>query len=318
MLALIFDGQPKLRDDYLKPRIGPGEALVAVRLAGICQTDLEVLKGYMGFSGVMGHEFVGVVEDGPRQWQGKRVVGEINCVCSRCDMCKAGLSNHCRNRTVVGIAGRDGAFAQYLALPAANLHQVPDNVPDEHAVLIEPLAAAFQVVRQVKMAASVGVVVLGDGRLGQLIARILNPRLRRLVMVGKHQSKLEAAEKQGIATVLAEEFVPMAMADVVIDATGSASGFDLAMRTVRPRGTIILKSTSAAREGMNLSPLVINEVNVVGSRCGPFPDAIKALAGGKLDVSALVGRTFPLTRGVAALEAASRGDCMKVVLNAQE
>ncbi|HUS47887.1 MAG TPA: alcohol dehydrogenase catalytic domain-containing protein [Phycisphaerae bacterium] len=318
MLALVFDGKVSLRDDYPEPKPKAGEALVAVRMAGICRTDLEILKGYMDFRGVMGHEFVGMVLKGPRAWAGKRVVAEINCICGQCDMCTSGLANHCRHRTVLGIAGRDGVFAERVCIPARNLHEVPPGVEDVSAVFAEPLAAAFQVVRQVRFDRSDKVVVIGDGRLGQLVARVLKLAVHRPLLVGRHEGKLEAAEKQGIETALADRFVPAAQADVVIDASGSASGFDLAMRTVRPRGTIVLKSTFAAAAGtLNLAPVVINEVNVIGSRCGPFPDALKALAAGQVDVSALVSRRYPLRDAMAALDAAADPQNIKVVIDVQ-
>jgi threonine dehydrogenase-like Zn-dependent dehydrogenase len=316
MLAVLFDGKTASLTERPKPRCAKGEALVAVRTAGVCGTDLEVLKGYMGFRGVMGHEFVGTVAEGPSQWVAKRVVAEINCVCGRCDMCTSGLSNHCRNRSVVGIDRRDGVFAEYVALPVANLHQVPGNLDDAAAVFVEPLAAAMQVLRQVKTEGAGGVVVIGDGRLGQLVARVLKSAGARCVLVGKHENKLEAAEKQGIETVLAGEFVPMAKADVVVEASGAAGGLELALRTVRPRGTIALKSTFAGA-GPNLAPLVVNEVTVIGSRCGPFPDAIASLAAGKVDVSALVSRRFPLTNALEALDAAKRPENIKVLIDVQ-
>jgi len=315
MLALVFDGKATLRTDYPKPTPQRGEALVAVRVAGVCSTDLEVLKGYMGFRGVMGHEFVGEVVEGPGKWRGKRVVAEINCPCGQCDMCRSGLSNHCRNRTVVGISGRDGAFAEMLAVPVGTLHEVPPQVSDDQAVFVEPLAAAYQVVRQVRFQRSDDVVVLGDGRLGQLVARVLRPLLRKVVMVGKHPAKLETAEKQGIETVTLDRYVARASADVVIEATGRPAGLELAMRAVRPRGTIILKSTAASAEPINLSPVVVNEVTMIGSRCGPFGDALRALAGGGVDIFGLISRRFPLTRATEALEAAERPENMKVLID---
>jgi threonine dehydrogenase-like Zn-dependent dehydrogenase len=321
MLALVFDGKVVLRRDYPAPRPARGEALVAVRLAGVCSTDLEVIRGYMGFTGVMGHEFVGEVLEGPGDWRGKRVVAEINCVCTRCDMCRSGLSNHCRDRTVIGIAKRDGVFAELVTLPVANLHEVPAAVPDEQAVFAEPLAAAYQVTRQVKFQPSDAVVVLGDGRLGQLVARVLRPQVRRLLLVGKHASKLEVAEKQGIETMVLEDFVPRGLADVVVEATGSPSGLELAMRAVRPRGLIVLKSTFAPgrkdekiRE-INLSPLVVNEVTLVGSRCGPLDRALAALASGEVDVSALVSRRYKLEQAEEALQAAADPRNIKVLID---
>jgi threonine dehydrogenase-like Zn-dependent dehydrogenase len=315
MLALVFDGKATLKKDYPAPQPSRGEALVAVRLAGVCSTDLEVLKGYMGFTGVMGHEFVGQVVEGPAEWKGKRVVAEINCVCGRCDMCRCGLSNHCRSRTVIGIAKRDGVFAQQVALPAVNLYEVPTSVSDEQAVFAEPLAAAYQITRQVTFQPSDTVIVLGDGRLGQLVARVLRPMARKLVLVGKHASKLEVAEKQGIETARVEDFVPQASADVVVEATGSPSGLELAMRAVRPRGKIVLKSTFAAAVGLNLSPLVVDEITVIGSRCGPMDQALGALAGGKVDVSALVSRRYPLEQAAEALRAAADPRNIKVLID---
>ncbi len=315
MLALVFDGGEAKVTNLPKPRVGKGEVLIAVRAAGVCGTDLEIAGGCMDFRGVMGHEFVGTVVEGPRKWKSRRVVGEINCVCGKCDMCRSGLHNHCRRRTVVGIDGRDGVFAEFVSLPTANLHEVPDGVDDLEAVFVEPLAAAFQIIRQIPLNSSDKVVVLGDGRLGQLAARVLKLHTRHLVLVGRHAEKLQAAEKQGIQVRQVAEFVPRAESDVVVDATGSASGFELAMRTVRPRGTIVLKSTFAGEGAPNLSPLVIDEVTVVGSRCGPFPDAIRALAAGDVDVSALISRRFPLQAGLEALSAAKDPANIKVIID---
>ena len=315
MLALIFDGKEPRLTDVPKPRTAKGEALIAVHAAGVCRTDLEILKGYMDFRGVMGHEFVGTVVEGPKRWIDRRVVGEINCVCGRCDLCRSGLRTHCRERTVLGIEGRDGVFAEYVSLPVRNLHHVPAGVSDAEAVFVEPLAAAFQIVRQVKFNDGADVVVLGDGRLGQLVARVLRLYLSRLLLVGRHPGRLEAAEKAGIQTQLARQFLPRGRTDIVVDATGSHSGFELAMRTVRPRGTIVLKSTFTAKHGCNLSPLVINEVTVLGSRCGPFPEAIKALAGGSVDVSALVSRQVGLDRGLEALVEAKSPKNIKVIID---
>ncbi len=318
MLALIFNGGVKLVSDYPAPRAKRGEALVAVSVAGVCRTDLEISRGYMNFSGVMGHEFVGRVVDGPKAWVDKRVVGEINCICGHCDMCKSGLSNHCRERTVIGIDGRDGALAEFISLPVRNLHKVPDNVDDEQAVFIEPLAAAFQVVRQVKFSRRDEIIVLGDGRLGQLVARVLKGHVNDLLLVGKHADKLIAAEKQGIQTCVATDFVPCKRAAVVVEATGSSSGFELATRTVRPRGTIVLKSTFATESGCNLAPLVVDEVTVVGSRCGPFPEAIRALSKGEVDISALISRRFSLREGLQALKAAQDPRNIKVLIHVQK
>ncbi len=325
MLALVFDGKPVLRNDYPQPSSAEGHTLLAVRKAGICSTDLQIMAGYMsgegpgeGFRGVMGHEFVATVAGGPEDWTSKRVVAEINCACGRCETCRRGLRKHCPNRTVLGIDGRNGVFAEYVTVPAANLHELPDSVSDDQAVFVEPLAAAFQITHQVEIRQSDRVVVLGDGRLGQLVTRVLKGRSDRLLMVGRHDGKLNLARKQGIETVKAEKLSPSAASDVVIDTTGKARGFDLAMRMVKPTGTIVLKSTFARSAAMNLAPLVINEVTVVGSRCGPFPEAIAALAAGQIEVSDLITARFPLQRGLDALAAAASGENIKVIIDVQQ
>jgi len=315
MQALVYDGRKALLTEHPDPEPARTEALLAVRVAGVCRTDLEILDGYMNFRGVMGHEFVGDVLAGPADWKGKRATAEIHCVCARCDMCRRGLPTHCRRRTVLGIDGRDGVFAHYVAVPVANLHEIPDNVDDEQAVFIEPLAAALQILRQVRIDEQDKVLLLGDGRLAQLIARVLKFTLASARMVGKHASRMLAAEKQGIETVGLDQFSPAADADVVIDATGSADGFELAMRAVRPRGTIVLKSTFAGGKPLNLAPVVIHEITIVGSRCGPFDEAIRMLAAGQIDVTALISRRLPLSRGLEALTAAKNHENLKVLID---
>lgn len=316
MQALVFDGAAAgLRSDWPRPACQAEEALVAVRVAGICRTDLEILKGYMGFRGVMGHEFVGQVVQGPARWVGKRVVAEINCVCGQCDMCCSGLANHCRRRTVLGIDGHDGVFAEFVQVPLRNLHEVPAGVSDDQAVFVEPLAAAFQILRQVSVSESTQVVVLGDGRLGQLCARVLKTRSAQVLMVGKHEAKLAAAEKHGIRTLTRQDYAPARSADIVVDATGSASGFEMAIRACRPRGVIVLKSTFAADAGLNLAPVVVDELTVLGSRCGPFADALAALRQRQVEVTDLISRRYSLRDGPAALEAAARGDTFKVLID---
>jgi len=317
MLALTFDGRLRVRDDYDDVRPGAGEVVVGVRLGGICRTDLEIAKGYMDFTGVLGHEFVGVVQAGPARWVGKRVVAEINCPCGSCELCGAGLGNHCRSRTVIGIAGRDGAFAERLALPEANLHEVPPELTDEQAVFVEPLAAAIQVTRQVELGPARDVVVLGAGRLGQLVARVLAATGADPLLVDGNGGKLALAGAKGLRTAPLDEYAGAGRADVVVDATGCAAGFDLAMRAVAPRGTIVLKSTFAADAGMNLAPLVINEVTVVGSRCGPFDEALDVLARRAVDVSDLISARFPLRRGARALAAAAEGESLKVLIDVE-
>ncbi|MCE5277536.1 MAG: alcohol dehydrogenase catalytic domain-containing protein [Planctomycetaceae bacterium] len=330
MLALCYDKTVTLRSDYPAPAPEAGEVLLAVRLAGVCKTDLEIVKGYMGFAGVMGHECVATVARGPADWLGRRVAVEINCPCGRCDLCRRGLGNHCPMRGVLGIAKRDGVFAELVAVPEANLHAIPDSVSDDAAVFVEPLAAAMQIFEQVHIDAGQRCVILGDGRLGQLTARAFRSRGLDALLVGKHETKLALARGAGVRTAqvaqafqpvghslerLCHEFSPAADADVVVDATGSAAGFDLAMRAVRPRGVIVLKSTFAAEGGMNLAPLVINEVTVVGSRCGPFDKAIAALAEGSVRVEDLISARLPLSRAAEALALAARPDMMKVLID---
>jgi len=315
MLALVYDRELTLREDYPEVHAAAGEVVLAVRVAGVCSTDIEITRGYMDFSGVLGHEFVGTVQAGPEHWLGKRVVGEINCPCGRCDLCAAGLPNHCPNRSVLGIAGRDGVFAERAALPEANLRQVPDALTDDQAVFTEPLAAAIQVTRQVAFGPGCRVVVLGAGRLGQLTARVLAGKGLDPLLVDAHGGKLAIAARAGMRTAPLQGYAPDGRADVVVDATGCAAGFDLAMRAVRPRGTIVLKSTSAGLAPMNLAPLVINEITVVGSRCGPFDEALEMLADGAVDVSDLVSARFALRQADAALAAAADGNHIKVLID---
>jgi len=313
MLACVFDGRTvRVDPDWPDPDPPAGETVVAVRLAGICQTDLEILRGYMGFRGVLGHEFVGTALGG--RFEGRRVVGGINCVCGRCRMCRRGLPTHCTERTVLGIQGRDGAFAERLALPEANLVPVPDAVPDRAAVFAEPLAAALQILHQVAPSPADRVVVLGDGRLGQLVARALWARGLRPTVAGKHPAKLALLRRLGLEAVPADRVRPDGSADLVVEATGTAEGLAEALRLVRPRGTVVLKSTVAATAGLNLAPLVVNEVTVIGSRCGPMDEAVRLLAEADLDLEPLITAEFPLREAESALRRAAEPDALKVLL----
>jgi threonine dehydrogenase-like Zn-dependent dehydrogenase len=314
MEALVFDQTLRWTAQQPEPVPGEGEVLVAVRLAGICATDLEITKGYMGFTGIPGHEFVGTVVKGPRAWRDKRVVAEINCVCGRCDMCQRGLSNHCRRRSVIGIQGRDGAFAEFIAVPERNLHEIPDTLSDEQAVFVEPLAAAYQVIRQCPIEKRMRVAVIGSGRLGLLVAQVLKTCGCQLEVLGRNPLTLDLCDKKGIQATPVGEVVARADRDVVVECTGSPAGFDLATRLVRPRGTLILKSTYAGDAPFNLAGPVINEVTLLGSRCGPFPDAIQALARREIDVESMISRRMPLSKGVEAFAAASDPRCIKVLL----
>src|SRR4051795_9395524 len=316
MRALVFDKTLSFDPRRPDPKRDEGECLIKVRRAGVCATDLEITKGYMGFAGVLGHEFVGEVVESPaaRQWVGKRVVGEINVVCGRCDLCLSGLSSHCRNRTVLGILKRDGAFADFVRLPAINLHEVPAAVEDDAAVFVEPLAAAFQVLKQVKLDGKKWVTVLGDGRLGLLCAQVLRNAGCPVRVIGRHPEKMRLCDQWGIRSRAAADISPRHDQEVVVDCTGSASGLEMAMQLVRPRGTIVLKSTVADGKALNLAPIVIDEINVVGSRCGPFREAIKALTEKSVDVTSMIHRRIKLEQGIEAMELAAKPGVLKVLL----
>ena len=319
MRALVFDSSLRFEPRYPEPTVDDGDTLLKVRQAGICSTDLEITRGYMNFKGTLGHEFVADVLSSPKkELIGQRVVGEINCVCGRCDLCLAGLSTHCRNRSVLGILNHGGAFAETVRLPSDNLHIVPDRVDDDSAIFVEPLAAAFQVIKQIKLDGRKWVTVLGDGRLGLLVAQVLRNAGCPVRMIGKHPEKLALCEKWQIRSRSLNDIQPRHDQDVVVDCTGSAGGFELAMQMVRPRGTIVLKSTVAAGKAMNLAPLVIDEINVIGSRCGPFREALRALADKSIDVLSLLNRRMKLSQGVAAMELAGRPGVMKVILTVCE
>jgi len=312
--AVVWDGTLGYREDCPSPRAAAGEALVRVRLAGICNTDLEITRGYMAFRGVPGHEFVGnVVECGQPDLVGRRVVGEINCPCGDCAYCRRGLGHHCPERTVLGIAGRDGAFAEYLTLPVANLWPVPEGLPDEQAVFVEPLAACYEILEQVHVRPGQAVVVLGDGKLGLLAAQVLAQAGGDVLAVGHHEEKLAILARRGIRTRLAAA-LPARMADVVVECTGAAEGLALAAQVVRPRGTIVLKSTVAVPGVVPLAPLVVDEITVVGSRCGPFGPALGALAAGKVDVVSLIAAEYPLAAAAEAFAHAARRGTLKVLL----
>jgi threonine dehydrogenase-like Zn-dependent dehydrogenase len=313
--ALVFDKSLQFVPNYPDPSPRLNEALIRVTRAGICNTDLEIVKGYMGFTGVLGHEFVGVVESAPKkELVGRRVVGEINCACGACEVCRRGLGRHCPTRTVLGILGRDGAFAERLTLPVENLHVVPDELADDEAVFTEPTAAAFEIIEQLPyLGPTYSVAVLGDGKLGLLAAQVLATTGCRLLAVGKHPEKLGILQARKISTRLLDECGD-SQADVVVDCTGSPSGFELANKLVRPRGTIVLKSTVAGAAPLNLAPLVINEITVIGSRCGPFPPALQALRARRVDVRPLISAAYPIKEGVAAMHCAAQKGALKVLL----
>lgn len=320
MRALAFDGSAvQLEADRAEPRPGQGEVLVRVRRAGVCETDLQILNGYHGFRGVLGHEFVGTALGGA--FDGRRVVGEINCSCWACEMCvTAGHPGHCRHRTVIGIVGRDGAFADLVAVPERNLHVVPDAIDDDTAVFTEPVAAAFQIPTQLDIRHDHRIIVLGDGRLGNLCAQVLASVSDHVLVVGKHPSKLAILRGMGIDTRLLATTPPGPdrSADIVVDCTGSPTGLPTALTLVRPRGTIVLKTTIAGEHSLSLAPVVVDEIAIVGSRCGPFDRALDALAHGLVDVRPLVSDRFGLEDGVRALERAGQPGVLKVLIDATD
>jgi threonine dehydrogenase-like Zn-dependent dehydrogenase len=319
--ALVLeDKKVTLRTDYPTPdpdHLRAGEVLVQVRQAGICNTDLELIKGYAGFQGVLGHEFVGVVAASPTvpEWLHRRVVGEINVGCGICPVCRSGKEMHCPTRAAVGIRGRDGAFAQYLTLPAANLVAVPDDVSDDQAVFTEPLAAALSITNRVHIRPDDRVVLLGDGKLGQLIAQVLALNGCDLLVVGRHQEKLRLLTERGINTTCdAPTILHSGSADIVVEATGTPAGFATAQKLVRARGKLVLKSTHHAPTSSDLSTIVVNELHIVGSRCGPFAAALRLLERGWVKVEPLIHARFALEDGVAAMERAAQRGVMKVLL----
>lgn len=306
--------QLRLRADV--PRPGSlDEALIRLLLAGICNTDLELKRGYYPFSGIPGHEFVGVVEQGPADLMGRRVTGEINAICGTCSSCLAARSSHCLNRTVLGIVNRNGAFADYLSLPSRNLHVVPDNVADEEAVFTEPLAAALRIQEQVNISAVDRVLIVGDGKLGQLVAQTVAMTGCRLTVVGRHRSKLDLLEARGITTAPGDSVVNGSF-DIAIECTGNAQGFALARSALRARGTLVLKSTYADDLTLNASRAVVDEITLIGSRCGPFAPAMELLRSHRVEVRSMIHATYRLSDALAAFEHASRPGVLKVLIRA--
>ena len=309
----LENNQLQLRSDVPIPEPPPGEALVRVVRAGICNTDLELLRGYYPYTGILGHEFVGVVEEGPKQLVGQRVVGEINAVCGECRFCRSGQPTHCENRTVLGIVNRNGAFAEYLTLPYANLHPVPDSVPTDVATFTEPVAAALEIQQQVSVRPDDRVLVVGDGKLGQLVAQTLALTGCELLVVGRHRNKLDRLAARGIKTGLADAVTERAF-DLSVECTGNPEGFAIARRALRPRGTLVLKSTYAGHLTFDASSLVVDEITLIGSRCGPFPQALQLLSQNKLDVNYLIQTRYPLDEAIAAFDRAQERGVLKVLL----
>lgn len=315
MRAVVFDGTLRVADNYPVPKLQPGWAKIKIQTAGICKTDLELIKGYMGFAGVLGHEFIGIVEDcDEKQWLGKKVAGEINAACGHCLECKKGLGRHCPSRTTLGIFNHDGCMADYCFLPAENLIEIPADFSDDRAVFIEPLSAACEIIEQLPLKGSERAVVLGDGRLGILCAWTLSTVLSDVTLFGHHQEKLKKARWRQIRTTSNPSCIEP-QADIVVDATGKGSGFTEAINICRARGTIILKTTVAAWGEVNLSPVVVNEISVIGSRCGQFRDGIKFMQNyPDLPLERLITDRYSLDEAAFAFERAGRSDALKVLL----
>jgi threonine dehydrogenase-like Zn-dependent dehydrogenase len=313
MRAIVLDDHVNVVTERPAPTPAAGEVLVRVIKAGVCETDLQLIKGYMGFRGVLGHEFVGVAESGP--FAGRRVVGEINCACWNCETCRKGLPTHCPTRTVLGILNHDGAFADVIAVPQRNLHVVPDTLSADVAVFTEPVAAAFQIPVQITIGRTDRIVILGDGRLGNLCAQVLARLSDHVLVIGKHPEKLAILASMGIATTLLSDSLEERAFDIVVDCTGSESGLPTALKLVRPRGTIVLKTTVAGQQTLAWAPFVIDEVTLVGSRCGPFDRALVALEQGHVQVQPLISDRFDLSRGLDALARAQTKGILKVLID---
>jgi threonine dehydrogenase-like Zn-dependent dehydrogenase len=291
-----------------------GEALIRIRVAGICSTDLELVKGYYPFTGIPGHEFVGeVVAADDQSWVGQRVVGEINITCGNCEQCLSGRPTHCENRTTLGISKRDGTFAEFTTLPISNLHRVPGSVPDEMAVFTEPLAAALEIQQQVHVRPTDRVLVIGAGRLGQLIAQTLALTGCDLRVVARHAYQQKILIERGIRTITEEDIQPWRW-DIVVEATGLPSGFSLARQAIRPRGTLVMKSTYKGEMSANFSSIVVDEINIVGSRCGPFEPALRLMENGQVDPSVLIAAEFRLGEALSAFERAAQPGVLKVLV----
>lgn len=319
MKAVVFDETLKLDNNYEKPVMQKGEALIRVKMAGICNTDFEITKGYMGYKGVLGHEFVGVVEDvnsDDKSLVGKRVVAEISYGCHKpdCEWCNQGLVRHCPDRHTIGIWRKDGCFAEYITLPTEILFEVPENVSDEQVVFVEPLAAACEIVEQLHIQPVQKVLVQGDGKLGLTTALALNAYNYDVILAGRHQNKLDIAKAQGVKTILSQDLKKEPVYDVVVEATGSITGFEDAMALTKPRGVLVLKSTVAGSKEINLAPIVINEITVLGSRCGQFKPALRLLENNRIDFKPLISGIYNVDDAIEAFEKNKEKDTLKVLL----
>lgn len=310
----LENNQISLRDDVPQPK-KPNETLIKIRKTGICSTDLELVKGYYPFTGILGHEFVGeVVESPDKSWVGARVVGEINAVCGKCKDCLNGRPTHCENRTVLGITNRDGVFAEYTTLPLENLYRVPDSVPDEMAVFTEPLAAALEIQQQIQIKPTDRVLVVGAGRLGQLISQTLALTGCDLHVLARHSLQQNLLTARGIRIISEEQIQPRKW-DVVVEVTGSSAGFNLARKAIRPRGTLVLKSTYKGDVNVNFSSIVVDEINIIGSRCGPFAPALRLMEKRKVDPTVLIAEEYKLSNAIKAFDKAAQAGVLKVLVS---
>jgi threonine dehydrogenase-like Zn-dependent dehydrogenase len=316
MRALVIDHGLRFEEDYPTPTLPAGEALVRVQCTGICNTDLELVKGYKNFKGVPGHEFVGIVEQaaGRADLIGRRVVGEITAACGVCPTCRANRPAHCPQRTTLGIDGRNGTFADTVVLPCANLHCLPDSISDDQAVFVEPLAAACEILEQVAVRPTARVAVVGDGKLGLLCAQVVALTGCNLIVVGRHADHLDLLKRRSLTTTTDLAGLECASFDMVIEATGTPGGYTAARQLVRPRGTLVLKSTYHGETQLDLARVVVDEVTLVGSRCGPFPPAIRLLANRLIDVEPLIQARYSLDEGLAAFERAAQKGTLKVLV----
>jgi threonine dehydrogenase-like Zn-dependent dehydrogenase len=305
--------QLQLRTNLDIPKPAANEALIRVTRAGICNTDLELIRGYYPYTGILGHEFVGIVEQGPSELVNQRVVGEINAACGDCFYCQKGQPTHCENRTVLGIVNHNGAFADYLTLPIKNLHSVPDSISTDAATFTEPVAAALEIQQQISISPNHRVLVVGDGKLGQLIAQTIALTGCDLLAIGRHAEKLANLEKRGIKTGFADAIQPRSF-DIAVECTGNPAGFETARQALRPRGILVLKSTYAGQLTFDASALVVDEITLIGSRCGPFKPALELLANHHIDVEPLIQARYSLNEGLAAFEQAQQRGTMKVLL----
>jgi threonine dehydrogenase-like Zn-dependent dehydrogenase len=309
----LSDRTLELRTDLPIPEPGSGEARVRVLQAGICNTDLELLRGYYPYNGILGHEFVGIVEQGSPELVGCRVVGEINAACGHCRFCQTQQPTHCENRSVLGIVNRNGAFADYLTLPEQNLYPVPETVSTDAATFTEPLAAALEIQQQIFVRPSDRVLVVGDGKLGQLVAQSLTVTGCELLAIGRNPDKLANLEACGIQTGYADA-VQTGAFDIAVECTGNPEGFAIARRALHPRGTLVLKSTYTGNLSLDMSSIVVDEITLIGSRCGPFPEALNLLATGKIDVAPLIHARYSLAEGLSAFDHAQQRGVLKVIL----